>query len=380
VPSTVIDQSDPRAGNRQGRQLKALVFLPGIAYYRTLEGLLGALISSGHRVALALDRDRRQVPRDNADLLAEPLPRQSGPWRVAERGIRRSLDYLRYLEPDCADAEALREEARARAPRALRALLFLPPFRWAFGRRALTWVLRGVEAGIPRPRGVRSFLAGQAPDLVIVSPLVGFGSPQGDYVRAATAAGIPSVLVVADEDELTAKGVIQDVPTLTVTGSEAGRDELVRFHGIPRERVAAVGADPPSGLNAPADHSALEAVERASRMEVVSLRKGRLLRPMLWLLTPLLAALLLLFRPRATGRAAIKAARRLRTGRSKARARSAKERRLAGTNQLRQQKMERAKLKRQPRVKAARAEPPEAGTAEAELSADVARETDQSTG
>jgi hypothetical protein len=382
----VIDRTGVSAGQSQPRRLKALVFLPSIAYYRLFESLLGAMLAAGHQVIVALDHDRRGVPRDEAHLLAEPLPRQTGPWRIAASAIRRSLDYLRYLEPEYADAEPLREQARAHAPRAIRALLYLPPFRWDFGRRPLAWLLRRVEAGIPRPGGVKSFISGQAPDVVLVSPLVEFGSVQADYVRAAQAAGIPSVLVVASEDDLT-QGVIRDVPTMTVTWSETGVNEMVRFHGFPRERTVVVGAERSNGRQTVAAPGTLEAIERAARTEVVTRREGRLLRPLLWLLTPLLALVLVLLRPRASGRAAIKAVRRLtarirkrrknltrkRAERSKAGVLAAKEEKLARAEAARQEKLARAQAKAHGKSQARTARRQERAAAKAANGGDQAR-------
>ena len=178
MPSTVMDESGVSAGESRPGRLKALVFLPSIAYYRMFESLLGAMLAAGHQVLIALDDDRRGLSAERAQLLTEAPPRRNGPWRIAASAIRRSLDYLRYLEPEYADAEPLRERARNHAPRAIRALLFLPPFRWDFGRRSLAWLLRRIEAGIPRPRGVKSFISSQAPDVVVVSPWSSSGPPR----------------------------------------------------------------------------------------------------------------------------------------------------------------------------------------------------------
>jgi Sec-independent protein translocase protein TatA len=216
--------------------------------------------------------------------------------------------------------------------------------------------LRGVEAAIPRPGRVKSYISSHEPDVVVVSPLTEFGSAQADYVRVATAAGIRSVLVVAREDELVGGGVIRHAPTLTVTSSEAGLNDLVRFHRVPRERIVTAGAS-----------ESVEAIERAARMDAGSERQGRLLRPLLWLLTPLLAVLLVLLRPRATLRAAIRAPgrlvtrmrkrartrRRRRAEQSKASAGTAKAQRLAATEQLRAQKKARAEAKAQKMARAA---------------------------
>jgi hypothetical protein len=381
VPSTVIEEGGVTTeGARQGR-LKVLFFLPDIAHFRVFENLLQALLGAGHQVFVAFDRHRKGLAAADAALLDElgrkhpsfdhrQLPARPGLWRIAASAIRRSLDYFRYLEPEYADAGELREQARARAPRVMRALLFLPPFRWAAGRRALGWLLRRVEAALPRPAGIKSFVSEQAPDVVLVSPLVESASGQADYVRVAAAARIPSVLVAASEEDLTSKGEIRDAPTLTVTADEERIDEVVRFQGLPRDRIVAVGAQSVNGHRPPAPPGTLEAVERAARMDVVARREGRVLRPVLLLLTPLLALLLALLRPRTTARLAIKGVRRWavrirrrartlrrtasrgRAERSKARGRAAKEEKLARADAVKHAKLERAERKKQGKASA----------------------------
>ena len=77
---------------------------------------------------------------------------------------------------------------------------------------------------------------------MLVSPLVGLGFVESDYVRAAAELGVPTVLVVASWDNLTNKGLIRDVPTLTIVWNEMQVEEAVRLHKIPEERVIPVGA------------------------------------------------------------------------------------------------------------------------------------------
>jgi hypothetical protein len=82
----------------------------------------------------------------------------------------------------------------------------------------------------------------ERPDLLMLTPLLYFGSQQADYVRAARARGIPSVLCVGSWDHLTTKGLIHEVPDRVVVWNEAQREEAERFHGVPRDRVVVTGA------------------------------------------------------------------------------------------------------------------------------------------
>src|SRR4051812_37052574 len=247
-------------------------------------------------------RTLSQLAEGNPGFRYHELPPRRYLWRIPAGAVRRSLDYLRYLEPELVGDTALRASARNRAPRLLLALLALPPFRWSWGRRGLAAALRRIEAGMPVPRWVRSFVVEQRPDVVLVSPLVEFGSGQADYVRRAQAQRIPTVLLVAGPDDLRAKGTIRDAPTVTLVTSEAQAEEAVRLQGLPPDGVVAVHGRP----DAPAEAGVVEAIEHIAPNEVAPNHRGMLLRPVFWALSPVLALLLPILRPRATAHGLVK--------------------------------------------------------------------------
>jgi hypothetical protein len=76
----------------------------------------------------------------------------------------------------------------------------------------------------------------------MVTPLVNFGSPQDDYVRAAHALGLPVVLPVASWDNLTNKGLVRVSPDLTLVWNELQKREAVALHDLPADRVVVIGA------------------------------------------------------------------------------------------------------------------------------------------
>ena len=79
---------------------------------------------------------------------------------------------------------------------------------------------------------VHDFLKAQTPDVLLITPLLYFGSSQVGYVRAARALGIPSVLCVGSWDHLTTKGIIHDVPDVVTVWNEAQRREASAIHGV----------------------------------------------------------------------------------------------------------------------------------------------------
>jgi hypothetical protein len=101
-----------------------------------------------------------------------------------------------------------------------------------------------MERGIPpRPAAVE-WLSERRPDLLIVSPLVMFGSTQVEFVRGAKSLGIATALPVYSWDNLTNKGLIPEVPDLVTVWNEVQRREAEELHGVPAERVRVTGAVP----------------------------------------------------------------------------------------------------------------------------------------
>jgi hypothetical protein len=232
--------------------VKVLFFMRHPGYVRNFESTLAGLAERGHRVHVAFDRYfmRWQPDRNPIDPLCASYPAIShDPSPVPPRSASRSLgiqlgvltDYLRYFGTEYARAPKLRERARTAVPPMLR-----PPIdRLASSRsrrRVLGRVLAAMERATPVPDEVVDYIRGHAPDLVIVTPLVGLGSPQVEYLRAAKLVGCPTVLAVASWDNLTNKGLIRGAPDWVTVWNAAQRREAVDLHGVEPTRVVATGA------------------------------------------------------------------------------------------------------------------------------------------
>jgi hypothetical protein len=109
-------------------------------------------------------------------------------------------------------------------------------------RRLLDRLLHLAERALPGDPQVDAFVAQHAPDLVLLTPLVMFNSPQVDYVKAARTLGIPCALCVASWDNLTNKGQMRELPDRVIVWNEAQAEEAVTLHGMPRRRVVVTGA------------------------------------------------------------------------------------------------------------------------------------------
>ncbi|MCH2397816.1 MAG: hypothetical protein MK364_01805, partial [Pirellulales bacterium] len=151
-------------------------------------------------------------------------------------------DYLRYLEPAYAEAPRLRQRAWERTPRGVLGLLRVPGVGSRWGRRLLALVLRRLEAAVPLDTEVAAYLRAEAPDVVMLTPLIGLGAPEQEYYRVAQALGFRTVFGVWSWDNLSSKSVLRSVPSLMTVWNEVQRREAEELHGVPRTRIAVTGA------------------------------------------------------------------------------------------------------------------------------------------
>ena len=226
--------------------MKVVFIARHFTYFRNFESVITALAERGHSVHLAADREEALGGRELVDRLAAAHPRritvgftpilQWGRYRRLAGALRLGLDYLRYSDSRYDTTPRIRERAYERTPWFVLVLARLP------GRSLVVRALERLEQAVPRQLGIDAFLTEQQPDILLVTPLIELGSPQLDYVRAARASGIRSALCVWSWDHLSSKALIRVVPDKLLVWNETQRDEALRFHGIPADRVIVTGA------------------------------------------------------------------------------------------------------------------------------------------
>jgi FkbM family methyltransferase len=245
--------SATRVSSIDAAAMRALFLMRHSGYVRNFESTLRMLCDRGHAVHVAFQGRTKYDQLDPlhiAQQLADRYPafsygdaplRVDG-WGLLGRELRLARDYLRYLRPEYRDAPKLRARATREAPpwalrRTKRGLLATTP-----GRAVLSSWLRAMDAAIPPNPAIDAFIRHVRPDVLVVTPLIEPGSPQVEYVRSARGLGVPAALAVASWDNLTNKGLIHAPVDLVTVWNEPMKDEAVRFHGVPAERVAVTGA------------------------------------------------------------------------------------------------------------------------------------------
>jgi hypothetical protein len=227
--------------------LRILFLVHNLGKTRHFEGVIRGLTARGHTVVVAAARKRKPLrptkslhddPR--VEVIACPTRRVDG-WQDFALAVRRARDYVRFLDPRYARSVTLAARAADYAPDGWSSALDRYPYlrrHWRMTQRALALV----EAVMPTERYFELFLKAERADLLLVTPLIDFGSYQTDYVKAAHRLGLPVAFLPFSWDNLTNRGLIRVAPDRVLVWNEHQRREAVELHGVPPDRVIVTGA------------------------------------------------------------------------------------------------------------------------------------------
>lgn len=228
-------------------RLRILFFVHNLGKTRHFDGVLEGLMRRGHTVILAAAAKRGSVKASKAlgrgrriEVVTCPSHRVDR-WKTLAPRLRLARDYLRFFEPAHANAAKLTERASSYAPDAIREMVRRHP-RVRRHARLLGRVLAAAEAALPPERYFELFIKYHEPDLVLVTPLVDFGSYQTDYVKASHRLGIPVAFLPFSWDNLTNRGLIRVQPDRVLVWNDIQKREVVDLHGVAPERVVVTGA------------------------------------------------------------------------------------------------------------------------------------------
>jgi hypothetical protein len=238
--------ADPHASHTS-TVVKILFLVHNLGKTRHFENVLHELSRRGHSIVVTAAHKRNKPLKlgafaldRNVDVVTNPVRRVDA-WEPYVRPLRQARDYVRFLDPSYAHAEKLADRARVYAPAG-----------WADRLAAggplsgrVTLVRRALELAedvVPSERYYELFIRSHAPDLVLVTPLVDFGSYQTDYVKSAHRLGIPVGFLPFSWDNLTNRGLVRVAPDRVLVWNEHQKREATTYHGVPAERVVVVGA------------------------------------------------------------------------------------------------------------------------------------------
>jgi hypothetical protein len=237
--------------------VRILFLLHNASKTRHFDGVIELLAERGHSIVLAAARQRNRpawLPKNliqvNDRLRSRDMPgriemipcpsRRVDNWQDLAPSLRQARDYVRFFDPRYSGADKLTQRAASNTPAAVRALLDRPFARRHWRRMAR--LLERAEAIIPSDRFFDLYISYEKPDLVLITPLVDYGSYQPDFVKSAHRLGVPVVFLPFSWDNLTNRGLIRVAPDRLLVWNEFQKKEAVEMHGIAADRVKVIGA------------------------------------------------------------------------------------------------------------------------------------------
>jgi hypothetical protein len=232
--------------------------LNNVSKARHFDSVIELLAERGHTIVLAAARQRNRplaLPKNlslvNRSLITRRLPgrieitgcpvRRVDRWQHAAPRLRQARDYLRFLDPAYAHAIKLEQRSAANVSDRWRHFVRDHP-AVARHRRLVSRVLAVAEDALPSDRLFDLFIAYERPDLVLVTPLVDYGSYQTDYVKSSHRLGVPVIFAPFSWDNLTNRGLVRVEPDRMLVWNEIQKREAVELHGVSADRVVVTGA------------------------------------------------------------------------------------------------------------------------------------------
>jgi len=232
--------------------VKILIAALHNGYYRNIESMVDELAARGHQLYLGAERHEsalggasivQRLGAAHSNVSYGRVPTREQKTRFLATKVRLTLDYLRYLEPQYEGTPALRQRAEVRTPSGFITLAEHGLLRSPRARRLLASALHAIDRSVPASPDIERFLDAQAPDAVVITPLIGLvPSSQLDLLRSARARGIPTAVCVWSWDHLSSKAIIRDMPDRLFVWNDVQRREATEMHGVPAERVVVTGA------------------------------------------------------------------------------------------------------------------------------------------
>jgi hypothetical protein len=234
--------------------VRILFVLNRMAHVRHFDRAVRILADRGHDICLASQDDELALPgllAKHPRITSTAAARNRGDdWTAAATMLRRTRDYIRYLHPRYASARLLRHRAFEKMVGSVSDRAETLGAEWSElllrmpkpEQKRIDALLAKLETAIPCDPDIEAFVAAQRPDAIVLSPMVGVGFTQADFVKSARALGIPSGLLVFSWDNLSNKGLVHEMPDRMFVWNDIQVREAVKLHKCPADRVVVTGA------------------------------------------------------------------------------------------------------------------------------------------
>ncbi len=166
---------------------------------------------------------------------------REGAWRGPVFSLRELRSYVSYVRRK-GQSDYYRRRWQRYLPGLMSHSVDLPGASFIIGQRPTEAVLRRFEELVPPDRRITASLRETRPDVLVASPVNMRFSEEVEYVKAAKALGIPTVIPVYSWDNLTTKGLFHALPDVVLAWNPVQVDETIVVHDVPRDSIVVTGA------------------------------------------------------------------------------------------------------------------------------------------
>jgi hypothetical protein len=226
--------------------MKIVIALRNVVYFYLIESIVRHLARSGHHVVIVTDQVSTKTTITDRSFQAclsetrdacvsEQMLERTDWWMILLTEIRALLDYGTYFRPQ--------HTSRWMANRYLPRRIFTNPFaRSLLANGIVRGGLRLVQKFVPSDDKILRWLSKEKPDVVVALPFFWRPTAELEYVKAASALKIPTIVPVIGWDNFTLKGTFQVIPDLTIVWDRVHVEEAMAIHGLPRGKILITGA------------------------------------------------------------------------------------------------------------------------------------------
>lgn len=230
--------------------MRILYLLRSKAYFTYHESVIRSLSESGHEVELLFDEGWSKGASDHAlqAFLSEGHQIKVG-WAIRRRGLLRQplfasrelLSYASYLNRQ-EQSNYYLNRWQGYLPAPLRYTVKSRQVQRLLARETSQAKLRAFERRTAPDARIINSLKASRPEVVVASPINMRYSEEVEYIKAAKALNIPTVVPVLSWDNLTTKGLFHVIPDLTLVWNQAHFEEAVNIHRVPPEKIVITGS------------------------------------------------------------------------------------------------------------------------------------------
>lgn len=238
-------------------KLKIIFVIRSTTFFNRYQSIIKALAERGHDVLAIFERAEERwtkgtyiKPIENFQSKVKNFRyiwalQRCDSWTVILYPVRRILSYRRFLK--VRQSNFFRDRYVVYLPWWLRTLLVIPGLKFLVNHALKSDLtgkfLRKLENTIPADPAIKRQIEELKPDVLIDSyGDLSMVSADLEYLKAAVALNIPSVVPVMSWDTLTTKGVMHILPDLLLAWNNIQAEEAFIDHDFNESRIKITGA------------------------------------------------------------------------------------------------------------------------------------------